>query len=51
MEKSLHLLKSIIKIIVLKFDNFLARIVDRLRDRLKRRKEEEQENNDFNSPS
>ncbi|OGZ32824.1 MAG: hypothetical protein A2V69_03305 [Candidatus Portnoybacteria bacterium RBG_13_40_8] len=40
-----------IKIIVLKFDNFLARIVDRLRDRLKRRKEEEQENNDFNSPS
>jgi len=36
-----------IKIIVLKFDNFLARIVDRLRNRIKRRKEEEEENDNL----
>jgi len=31
-----------IKIIVLKFDNFLAKIVDKLRNKIKRRKDEEE---------
>jgi len=32
-----------IKIIVLKFDNFLAKKVDRLRDRIRKKKQEEEE--------
>ena len=38
-----------IKVIVLRFDNFLARRVDRLRDRIRRKKEEEEENNNLPS--
>jgi len=34
-----------IKIFILKIDNFLAKRVDRLRDKIKRKKEEEEENN------
>ncbi len=38
-----------IKIIVLRFDNFLARIVDRLRKKIKKKEEEEEKNDNLPS--